>query len=238
MAECKNCNARIREINLKSSVNIVATAMNLNHSRVKEWLKVNNFDNLSSVPYDIDYLKNIIHKYTLDISKNSRFKRFLSNHRFKLKSSIRSGVEVFSVSIVTGVVFDYCCHPKSGDEILAFLEKGKAHVHHKMCKTAAKKLEAHESMIYVRWEKQTVYNYNMIVSLHSGKGTLADFLNFLVKLNIDINSIELGKNRSETTRYCELDFESKEADINRLRAKMEKKIKVIHLIRTDDAYKK
>ena len=233
-----NCNARIREINLKSTVNIVATAMNLNHSRVEEWFKLNNCNNLSNVPYDIDYLKNIIHKYTLDISKNSRFKRFLSNHRFKLKSNVRSGVEVFSVSIVTGVVFDYCCHPKSGDEILAFFEKGKAHVHHKMCKTATQKLDNHESMVYVRWEKQTIYNYNMIVSLHSGKGTLADFLNFLVKLNIDINSIELGKNRSETTRYCELDFESKEADINRLRAKMEKKIKVIHLIRTDDAYKK
>jgi GTP pyrophosphokinase len=58
-----------------------------------------------------------------------------------------------------------------------------------------------------------------------------------VKLNIDINSIELGKNKSESSRYCELGFESKEADINSLRARMEQKIKVIHLIRTDDAYR-
>ena len=106
-----------------------------------------------------------------------------------------------------------------------------------MCKTAAKKLDAQEPMVFVRWEKLNIYNYNMIVSLHSGQGTLADFLNFLVKLNIDINSIELGKNKSESTRYCELGFESKEADINSLRAKIEKNIKVIHMVRTDDAYR-
>jgi GTP pyrophosphokinase len=77
----------------------------------------------------------------------------------------------------------------------------------------------------------------MIVSLHSGVGTLAEFLNYLAKLKIDITQIELGKNRSETTKYCEIGFESKEADINLLRGKIEQKIKVIHLIRTDDAYK-
>jgi len=66
---------------------------------------------------------------------------------------------------------------------------------------------------------------------------LANFLTYLVKLNIDISSIELGKESGDYVRYCELGFESKEADINTLRAKIDQKIKVIHLIRTDDAYK-
>jgi len=232
-----NCNARLRDINVKSSVNIVATAMKLNNSRVEEWFDRNNFDRRANIPSDIELLREVMHRYTLEISKNSRFKRFLTRHRFKLKSYNIKGVEIFSNSHISDVVFDYCCHPKSGDEIVAFLEKSKAYVHHKMCKTAIKKLEANENMLFVRWERQNVYNYNMIVSLHSGKGTLAEFLNFLVKLNIDINSIELGKNKSESSRYCELGFESKEADINSLRARMEQKIKVIHLIRTDDAYR-
>jgi len=232
-----NCNTRIKLINTKSSVNIVATAMNLNHSRVEDWFERHSGEKRASISTDIEHFRDIISKYTLEISKNSRFKRFLSRHRFKLKSNIIKGVEIYSTSHISDVVFDYCCHPKFGDEIVAFLEKGKAHVHHKMCKTAIKKLEANEAMLFVQWEKQNFYNYNMIVSLHSGKGTLADFLNFLVKLNIDINSIELGKNKSETSRFCEFGFESKEADINSLRAKMEQKIKVIHLIRTDDAYR-
>jgi GTP pyrophosphokinase len=232
-----NCNTRIKLINTKSSVNIVATAMNLNHSRVEDWFERHSGEKRASISTDIEHFRDVISKYTLEISKNSRFKRFLSRHRFKLKSNIIKGVEIYSTSHISDVVFDYCCHPKFGDEIVAFLEKGKAHVHHKMCKTAIKKLEASEAMLFVQWEKQNFYNYNMIVSLHSGKGTLADFLNFLVKLNIDINSIELGKNKSETSRFCEFGFESKEADINSLRAKMEQKIKVIHLIRTDDAYR-
>lgn len=220
-----NCNARVKDINIKSSVNIVATAMNLNHSRVEDWFESHSCDKKASVPCDIEHFRDVIHKYIIEISQNSRFKRFLTRHRFKLKPYSFRGIEIYSATHISDIVFDYCCHPKSGDEIVAFLEKGKAHVHHKMCKSAIKKLEANDHMVFVRWEKQNIYNYNMIVSLHSGKGTLAEFLNFLVKLNIDINSIELGKNNSESSRYCEIGFESKEADINSLRVKMEQKNK-------------
>jgi GTP pyrophosphokinase len=232
-----NCNARVRDINARSSVSIVATAMNLNNARVEEWFELHHCDKRASIPVDIEQFHDVINKYVADISKTSRFKRFLSNRRFKLKRYIFRSIEVYSTSHINDVVFDYCCHPKSGDEIVAFLEKGKAHVHHKMCRTAAKKLDNQEAMIFVKWEKLNTYNYEMIVSLHSGQGTLAEFLSFLVKLNIDINSIELGKNKSESTRYCEIGFELKEGNINTVRAKIENKIKVIQLIRTDDAYR-
>ena len=232
-----NCNSRIREIDAKTSINIVATAMNLNNSRVVEWFSNYSSEKKATIPTDIERFRDVIHKYIVDISQTNRFKRFLSRHRFKLKQYSLGGLEIYSALNVNDVVFDYCCHPKTGDQIMAFLDKGKAHVHHKMCKSAAKKLDAKEPMVFVKWEKLNIYNYNMIVSLHSGVGTLAGFLNFLVKLKIDINSIELGKNKSESTRYCELGFESKEADINSLRAKIEQKIKVIQLIRTDDAYR-
>jgi guanosine-3',5'-bis(diphosphate) 3'-pyrophosphohydrolase len=92
-------------------------------------------------------------------------------------------------------------------------------------------------MVFVKWESLNIYNYNLIASLHNEKGALAEFLTYLVKLNIDINSIELGKESNTYIKYCEIGFESREADIQALRNKIEKKIKVIHLIRTDDAYK-
>ena len=232
-----NCNARIRDINAKSSINIIATAMHLKHSRVEEWCDSHNCDNRSNIPCDVEQFRNVIHKYTQDISKDSRLKGFLSRHRFKLKSTVLSGVEIFSVSTINDVVFNYCCHPKTGDEIMAFLEKNKVHVHHKMCTTASKKLKLNEPMVFVRWERQNIYQYSLIVSLPNEKGALAKFLTLLVKLNIDINSIELGKEKSDYVQYCEIEFESKESDINSLRTNMEKTIKVIHLIRKDDAYK-
>ena len=59
----------------------------------------------------------------------------------------------------------------------------------------------------------------------------------MVKLDIDISSIELGKDNSDYIKYCDLVFESKDADINSLRVKIESKAKVVNLVRTDDAYK-
>jgi GTP pyrophosphokinase len=232
-----NCNARLREINIKSAISIVATAMSLSYSRVEEWFKKNNCDSLANLPNDIEQFKNVIHKYVTEISKNSRFKAFISRHRFKLKKYEFAGLEVYATSGVNDVVFDYCCHPKPGDEVMAFLEKGKAHVHHKMCSNAAKKLEKNEPMVFVKWTQENLFRYKLIASLHNEKGALAEFLTYLVKLDIDILSIELGKEHSDYIQYCELIFTTKEADINRLRAKIESKIKVIHLVRSDDAYK-
>jgi GTP pyrophosphokinase len=232
-----NCTARIKDINLKSSVNIVATAMKLNHSRVEEWLDKNNCEHRHRLAYDITQLRDIITKYTSQIANNSRFKGFLSRNKFKLKGYIHSGIKTYSTSTISGVVFDYCCHPKSGDEIMGFLEKNRVHVHHKMCTNAAKKLNSHEPMVFVRWIEENIHHYNLIASLHNEKGALAIFLTYLVKLNIDINSIELGKNKNDYIKYCELTFETKESDMHALRSKLEQKIKVIHLVRTDDAYK-
>lgn len=232
-----NCNSRIKDVNTKTSVNILATSMNLNTSRIEDWFNRHNCENIYKISDDIEHYRMVINKYIQDISQNSRFRAFLSRHRFKLKSYKFSTIEIFSVNSVSDVVFDYCCHPKSGDEILAFFENSKAHVHHKMCSNATKKLEKHQPMVFVRWFGDKSYHYNMIISLHNEKGALANFLNYLVRLNIDLNSIELGKEKNDFVKYCEISFESKEADINSLRVKMEQKIKVIHLVRTDDAYR-
>jgi len=232
-----NCNARIREIDAKTSLSIVATAMGLNHSRVAEWFHLHERDISGNIATDIESFRKIIEIYKKDISKNSRFRRFLTKHTFKLKSNILSGVEIFSVSSVNSVIFDYCCHPKTGDQIVGFLDKSKVHVHHKMCKSAAKYLEEKKPMVFVRWDKKNIYKYRLIASLHNEKGALAKFLTHLAKLQIDISSIELGKNSEEYTKYCELEFESKEENIGVLSSKIETKIKIIHLIRTDDAYK-
>jgi len=232
-----NCNARLREINTKSAISIVATVMGLNNHRINEWFVQNSCENIASIASDVEHFKNVIHRYVADINKNSRFRGFLSRHRFKLKTTEIAGLEIYSSSTVNDVLFDYCCHPKTGDEVMGFLDKNKVNVHHKMCSEANKMLEAQTPMVFVSWTHQKRYKYNLIASLHNEKGALADFLTYLVKLNIDISSIELGKESENYTKFCELGFEAKEGDINALRVKIESKIKVIHLIRTDDAYK-
>ncbi len=233
-----NCNQRIRAIDSQSGLMILVGILDLKVSRLKEWCHDNGSnDNRARVARDIDYLKEIINSYLHDIQSRGRFTRFLTSHRFKLKEYHFGSLEIFSNQTITDVVFDYCCHPKTGDEIVAFKQDSKAHVHHKMCKHAAKMMDEENKMLFVRWRKERIFNYHMIVSMHNAKGALAGFLTYLAKLNIEINSIELGKEKEEHIRYCEIEFQSPEGDLNRLRAKIEQKIKVIQFFRTDDAYR-
>ncbi len=231
------CNARLKELNTKIGKNILSTVMNLNYTRVDEWLASQNCEHSDYLAGDVERLREMINRYIQDIGKNSRFKKFLSRHRFKLKEYHINNIEIFSANHVGKVVFDYCCHPKFGDEIVGFFEKGIVHIHHKMCKVAAEKIEKHEPMVFVRWDNKNLFNYKIIVSLQNKKGALAEFLTYLAKLDINIISVGFTEGSEGYFRYCEILFESGEADLNELRGKIEQKIKVIHMIRTDDAYK-
>ncbi len=233
-----NCNQRIKAIDSQSGLMIMVGILDLKVSRLEEWCHENgNKDNRVRLARDIDYLREVINNYVHDIQARGRFTRFLTAHRFKLKEYRFGSLELFSNHNISDVVFDYCCHPKTGDEIVAFKHDTKAHVHHKMCKHAAKMMEEETKMLFVRWRKERIFNYHMIVSMQNAKGALAGFLTYLAKINIEINSIELGKEKEEHVRYCELEFQSSDGDLNRIRAKIEQKIKVIQFFRTDDAYR-
>ncbi len=235
-----NCNHRIRDIDSKSGVNIVATAMGLKLNRVQEWFKYCKCtSHRSKIPRELDSFKEVLHRYTDEIRQNSRFRGFLMRHRFKLKAYQFGALNIHTNKNVTNVVFDHCCHPKSGDEIVAFLQDTKAHVHHKMCKNASSMIDAGDKMLFIQWVKEKTYRYNLIVSMQNTKGALADMLTRLAKVGLDIATIELGKTQEEHTKYCEIEFESDVSDIHQIRSKIERdiKIKIIQFVRTDDAYK-
>ncbi len=233
-----NCRHRIRDIDSKSGLLIMRGIMQLNVSRIREWLRGHNrLQNAWMIARDLDNLREVLHHYLKDLRSHKKFRAFLTSHRFKLKAYRFGSIELFSNHTVSDIVFDFCCHPKSGDEIVGFYSNAKAHIHHKMCQHAAVLIEEEEPMLFVRWKQESIFHYHMIVSMHNAKGALADFLTFLAKLGAEIVSIELGKERTEHQQLCELEFHSSEGDLNRLRAKIEQKIHIIQFIRTDDAYR-
>jgi GTP pyrophosphokinase len=199
--------------------------------------KVELSDQWYRIPRELDFFKEVLNRLKEAMQANSRFGAFWTRDRFKLKPFLFASVEVLSNENISDAVFDYCCHPKSGDEIVAFLVDSKAHVHHKMCKHAAGMIEAHEPMVFVRWKQQQFNRYHLIISMPNAQGSLADLLTYMAKMGADINSIELGKERSEHTQYCEMEFQTLENDLNRLRSKLDKKGKIIQFFRTDDAYR-
>ena len=233
-----NCRQRIRAVDTQSGLLIMRGIMQLNETRIREWLRSQNrLQSAWMIARDVDYLREVLHHYLKNLRSHRKFRAFVASHRFKLKSYRFGSIEVFSNHAISDVLFDFCCHPKAGDEIVGFYSNGKAHIHHKMCQHAASLIEAHEPMLFVRWKQEKIFHYHMIVSMHNAKGALADFLTFLAKLGAEIVSIELGKERQEHLQLCELEFQSSEADLNRLRAKIEQKIHIIQFIRTDDAYR-
>jgi GTP pyrophosphokinase len=233
-----NCNQRIRAIDIETGANILTTIFNLAPERIEElYIQTHLEEQRSRIPSELDLLKETVNRFTQEIRESNRFSAFLTRNRFRVKPYVFASLEVYSNSSVSDAVFDYCCHPKTGDEIVAFLQDGKAHIHHKMCKNAAGMIDRKEPMVFVRWKSQHYYRYHLIISMQSAQGALADLLTYMAKMGADINSIELGKEKSEHTQYCEMEFQTLEADINRLRSKLEKKGKIIQFFRTDDAYR-
>ncbi|MGD9969263.1 MAG: bifunctional (p)ppGpp synthetase/guanosine-3',5'-bis(diphosphate) 3'-pyrophosphohydrolase [Sulfuricurvum sp.] len=233
-----NCNQRIKSIDIESGTNILMHIFGVDKERIDELFAITHLEEQRHrIPRELDLLKETVNRFSAEISDTNRFSVFWPRNRFKLKPFVFVATEMFSNSSISDAMFDYCCHPKTGDEIVAIVQDGKAHVHHKMCKSAIAMIEQNQPMIFVRWKQQNFYRYHLIISMQNAHGALADFLTYLAKMGADINSIELGKQKSEHTQYCEMEFQTLESDINRLRSKLDKKGKIIQFFRTDDAYR-
>ena len=144
----------------------------------------------------------------------------------------------FTNKPLDGVEFDYCCHPKVGDQIVAFYKGSKAIIHHKLCKKAYQKILDGEEMTYVTWSNSKLSRYRLTISLQNKKGVLADLLAKLSLLDLNILSIELGIRNSQQAEFCQIEVESSEAKKQFLAEKISRQFKLIEIISLDDAYNK
>ena len=144
----------------------------------------------------------------------------------------------FTNKSVEGIEFDYCCHPKVGDEIVAFYRDNKAVVHHKLCKNAYALMKEGHPMFHVSWSSSKLSRYRLILSLQNQKGVLAELLLKLSELDLNVVSIELGIQSSDTAEYCQIEVESDQSNKAVLAEKISKKFKLIEIISLDDAYNK
>ena len=235
------CNQRTREIDIQVGQNILRTIFRLSKRRVLQKLEdLDLVDTLQKVSNNEAVLKNVINLYVGELKKNRMFSPFISN-RYRLKSYKFKSLKILSNSNITETRFDYCCHPNSGDEILGVLQDHKVYVHHKMCSQIGQALEDNIKMVFIEWDsKEMKYQYNLIVSISNHRGALAKFLLYLAKLNIDILSIKTEKDTisNDYTLYFELEIESREKSIEKIKKELEQKIKIIQITSASDSYKK
>jgi len=235
-----SCRTRLKESDTLSAYNILGTLFSQESMAMKALMEqMDHNDSVYKIPVQLDYYKDTIHKVADYMgTKEVRFWELLKKGYKKPYIKELEHFRFFTNKPIDGVEFDYCCHPKEGDQIVAFYKGSKAIIHHKLCKKAYAKILEGQKMIYVSWTGSKLSRYRLTISLQNRKGILADLLAKLSTLNLNILSIELGIRNSEQAEFCQIEVESNESKKQELAEKISQTFKLIEIISLDDAYNK
>ncbi len=226
------CKQKIKECDRLSAINIFSKLFNVSIKEIEQLFeecesKESAFKLTSNKQIYYEVLERFIEKYG-KVTENFVYpKEFVREHfRFITNRHIED------------IEFDYCCHPKMGDQIVAFYQEDEAKliIHHKLCKEAYKKMKAHYPMVYIAWANDKASRYQLIISLQNRKGILAELLHKLAVMDLNVLSIALGIQSSESAEFCKIEVESKEQNLKKLKEKIGKKFKLVDMISLNDAY--
>ena len=229
------CGTRLKELDEISGKNIINTIFSRYKPSILNDLSLQV--KYHKVPHILDYLKETKRKVTEQIIGTLGFVARLKIQNLKFKEYKLDKVVLYSNFSINNLLFEHCCHPKFGDDIVAFKEKNSAVIHHKMCNKAYKKILNGDDMIFCKWEENKLHNYKMVVSIPNVKGELAKLLTYLSTHDINIIFIEYGRDKISHTRYCEIEFETNNPNKEQLKTLIEKRVKVIDFFSKADAYK-
>ncbi len=233
-----NCRARTREVNELTGYNILATIFDRTPVEIRRILEeADAAGGIQRVPLQLDVLREKIHR----ISRQARIRevRFWEVLKRGYKKPFIKEIDHLSFYVnkpLDRVEFDFCCHPKAGDDIVAFYKENRAIIHHKLCRKAYGMIQAGEPMLFVRWRGSKLARYRLIVALQNQKGILAKLLTKLSQIGLNVTSIELGIYSSDSAEYCRIEVESERADKKAIAQAVSRQFKLVEIVALDDAY--
>jgi len=231
------CNQRKKEIDRMSAINILAATFNLLPPEVESWIEQNGLqDQIYRVARDLSFYKEVVNRFVESRKEKSLLPTIFQRPPKRIKQYNFENFVIYASENIGSVEFDYCCHPKRNDPIVAFRFGNKAVVHHKFCEKAYTWIRKHAPMLFVEWSESKLIRFRILVTLKDEKGALAKLLGFLAKIDTNVISIRLGEGSAQSN-LCELVVESKEYDRNRLKLLLERRFKVIEMVNLTDAYK-
>ena len=235
-----NCNHKLKELNTQTAKNIIANTFNLKTPQIELCLNEEGVQkNLYKSATDVVHLQEDILKCKKSILTNTKIIPIISPLRkYKLKLQKFDNILFYTTQSISKVLFDYCCHPKNGDEIVAFKKGSNATVHHKFCSHAHTLMDAKTPMFFVKWAIQKPNTYKLIVSIENKKGSLAYFLLYLAKIDVNLVTIQLSNNENSHARFFEMVVEVPIKNREKLLNNSNEKYKVIDFTPLEDAYKK
>jgi RelA/SpoT family (p)ppGpp synthetase len=232
------CRQWLRSVDEQSAYNILATIFDRQPVAIRRILeRAGTNQSIFRVAERLDSLKEKISR--ISHAEDIKIVRFWELLKKGYKKPTQRQIDHFifyTNKTLNGVEFDYCCHPKIGDEIVAFYKDNQAIIHHKLCRKAYEEIHEGAPMLFVAWNQSKIARYRLIVSLQNQRGTLSELLNKITKMGLNVNSIELGIKSSESAEFCKLEVESDTLSRQQIRQELASKFKVIEVIAIDDAY--
>ena len=234
-----NCRQKIKDINHKVAIKILAHVFGLSETKILEWLETDVLTKkIYKATIDSIYLQDVVNGLKGHALHDTLLFPLLKKDRYGIKKQKFENIVIYSNYHISNVYFDYCCHPKRGDDIVGFKKGTDVFVHHKLCERAAVLMDDNEPMVFVKWTKEAPDRYKLIVSLENKKGSLATFLLYLAKMEINLVTIELGKSDDEGhADYFEMILELPDKNISTVRDNLKNKYRIIQFVSVNDAYK-
>ena len=95
-----------------------------------------------------------------------------------------------------------------------------------------------EEMIFVKWTRNAPHRYKIILNLENKRGSLAQFLSYLARLQVDLVAININENSDLSSDYFEMIVELNE-NLNQdsVKDKLKNQYKIVEFISLDDAYR-
>ncbi|WP_258864959.1 bifunctional (p)ppGpp synthetase/guanosine-3',5'-bis(diphosphate) 3'-pyrophosphohydrolase [Helicobacter sp. MIT 14-3879] len=232
------CSLKIKEIEQKSAINILSTIFfDHNLNVVEAFVKEHNLTSqIPKATKDLDFLIDIKNRIRNNLKNNVNFISKIRLDRLRLKKQEFDNLIIYSNHTISETLFDYCCHPKHNDEVLAIKNGSKVFIHHKLCERAFLEVNEGARMVFVNWKEDKSTSYKIIVALEDKKGTLAMFLNTIVKYDCNVIGISYSGYKNQFMTTCEIIFETPLNDIKPLKDMLHKKYKVIDFFGLKDAY--
>ena len=228
------CQNRIKQIDKLNGINIINTIFSKYKKNILNTIKIDKLENIS---YSLDHLKNIKKKIQKILKDEDGFLARIKLLNTKFKEYSLDNILLYSNFSISSVSLDHCCHPKQGDDIIAFRDKKDVIVHHKMCDIGFDLMSKNTQMVFCKWGGDKYYSYKLVLSLQHKKGELARLLTHLSNNEAIILSIDFRRDESSHIQYCTLDLQIKNNNIQKVKKIVSKKAKVVECYSSSDAYK-
>ncbi|CAM2819849.1 RelA/SpoT family protein [Helicobacter felis] len=139
------------------------------------------------------------------------------------------------------VLFNDCCRPKYGDEIVAILPNyrdQKIVVHTKLCKEAGIEIDLGLPMVSIRWSKRRKEIYKCLFYLGDKHGALLRILEVLHKNHCSVVGVNYSGYGDDFSSHCEIIVECNARDASALKELLTQvfKEKLVSFSSLKDAY--